>query len=236
VTLMNDATGLANLRDCGGLPTDDGGVTRAGVLYRSEAPLPGEPPPKVALGGSWPPPTVIDLRSTVEINGAVHPLSAHGVKVHNVPMLEELSPEELAEHHSDVPGMYELFVTRCGGRVIEAFRTVVANGDGPVLVHCAAGKDRTGIVVAALLRSAGVTKDAVVQNYLDSNIGLAAVLRRLGLEPPGDDRYLVRAEAIERVVDLMEGHPDGLHGWLIEHGLSPAELTAWRERLVTRRS
>jgi protein-tyrosine phosphatase len=226
-----DMAGLVNLRDCGGLPTEDGGVTRHGVLYRSEAPLAGEPDPAIRLVGGWPPPTVIDLRSGVEVNGAVHALTALGATVHHVPMLEELTPEELAEHHSDVPGMYRLFVRRCGARLIEAFRIVVANAQGPVLVHCAAGKDRTGIVVAMLLRSAGVTKQAVVEDYLHSNTALEVVLRRLGLTD-FDDRYRVRAEAIEQALEVMEYHPDGLHGWLTEHGLPPEELATWRERLV----
>jgi protein-tyrosine phosphatase len=234
-TTANDAhatiAGLVNLRDCGGLPTEDGSKTRPGVLYRSEAPRNGDHAPTITLGGVWPPPTVIDLRSSAEVDGAEHALIALGATVHHVPMLEELSPEEIAEHNADVPAMYRLFVSRCGGRLVEAFRAAVDSTDGPVLVHCAAGKDRTGIVVAMLLRSAGVTRQAVIDDYLQTNASLEDVLRQLGIEE-FDDKYRVRAESIEQALEVMEYHPDGLHGWLTEYGLRPEELTAWRERLV----
>jgi protein-tyrosine phosphatase len=71
---MTTVTGLCNVRDVGGLPTEDGRTTRAGVLYRSDAPLPGDPTP--AGIAAWPPRTVLDLRSSRERAAAPHPLAA----------------------------------------------------------------------------------------------------------------------------------------------------------------
>ncbi len=47
--------------------------------------------------------------------------------------------------------------------------SAIANGDVPLIVHCAAGKDRTGIAVAVLLRSLGVPEDTAIQDYLLTN-------------------------------------------------------------------
>jgi hypothetical protein len=116
---MTIALGLCNVRDVGGLPTENGPTTRAGVLYRSDAPQPGDRPP------AWPPRTVLDLRSTRE--------------------------------------------------------------------RALAGRFPGGRDALAALRT---------------------------------------PEAIEHVLDVVDGHSEGAAGWLRAHGASGVDLERWTERLV----
>lgn len=84
---------LANFRDLGGLPTDDGRSTRHGVLYRADAPRPDDLAPVCA---DWPPALVVDLRSPDELDGT-HPLAGPRTTVAPIPLLGTARPRTLAE-------------------------------------------------------------------------------------------------------------------------------------------
>ncbi len=106
----------------------------------------------------WPPATVIDLRSPAEFLGP-HPL-AEVAAVHQVPLGASLAPA-LAAAQTDDPDLTFAYrhLARDAAAEIAGIIGLVATAPGPILVHCTAGKDRTGIVVAALLRAIGVRRD-----------------------------------------------------------------------------
>jgi protein-tyrosine phosphatase len=123
---------------------------------------------------------VIDLRSRKEIDVAVHPLAAVA-DVHHVALGESLHPERVAATPAaerDLAWAYRLIVLEATAELARIVR-IVASASGPVLVHCAAGKDRTGIVVAVLLRAAGVRRDDVMADYLRTNDNLERLWARL---------------------------------------------------------
>jgi protein-tyrosine phosphatase len=104
-------------------------------------------------------------------------------------------------------------------------------------VHCAAGKDRTGITVALLLAVAGVRRDAVVADYAHSEValGYAALLDALDEEDQAFAREYARSapETITAFLDRVDEH-GGPRRYLVERcGLSHDELDAVRRRLVT---
>ncbi len=110
---------------------------------------------------------------------------------------------------------------------------------GAVLVHCAAGKDRTGVVVALALDAAGVDRTAIVSDYLATAQRIDAIMARLVSSPTyrseleGHDP---RAHApvpgtIERVFELLDEAFGGSAAWLSAHGLSDAELERLRRRM-----
>jgi len=103
----------------------------------------------------WPPATVIDLRSPAEPLGP-HPLAGVAA-VHQVPLGTSLAPA-LAAAQTDEPDLTFAYrhLTRDAAAEIAGIIGLVATAPGPILVHCTAGKDRTGIVVGALLRAIGV--------------------------------------------------------------------------------
>lgn len=235
-------TGLQNLRDVGGIPVAGGGRIRSGVLYRSDAPRAGDAAGALA---PWPPRTVVDLRSARE-QGTGHVLEVDRTTIHRAPLSADLSVANMAEGSvlpaGGLPGFYRHTLATVG-EVIAEVAAVVAEAPAPVLVHCAAGKDRTGIVVAAILDAVGVSRAEIVADSCATGPNMDGVVARM-----------VAAEATEADVfaRLLERHPEvftapeeaigtaldvfaqagGGAAWLQTQGLSADALTQLRERLV----
>ncbi|WP_271221016.1 tyrosine-protein phosphatase [Streptosporangium carneum] len=159
---------LRNFRDMGGYRTEDGRSVRWGRLYRSDSlsKLRGEDWTRfLALGVR----TVIDLRYPWEVEARGRVPHFDGLVYHNLSVEHrpydqaELGPDVgvarfLADRYAEVAldGVEEL------GRALE----VVASDDGaPLVIHCASGKDRTGLLAALVLSLLGVDEDAVVADF-----------------------------------------------------------------------
>jgi protein-tyrosine phosphatase len=225
---------LANLRDVGGLPTVDGRRTRPGVLWRSDAPLAGD----VTLGPDghgWPPGSVVDLRHAAELP-APHPLPAVGSTLTTLPVMDALAPDDRARGHDGSLPIAELYLRMLD--IAEAWLpelvAVAAHGPAPVLVHCAAGKDRTGVSVALLLRIAGVTREAILADFAETNRHFAPLLERLvaqgRVDRDVDHRMIGVVPAdLEAVLDRLEPDP-----WDLPRaaGVPESDLVAWRDRLL----
>jgi protein-tyrosine phosphatase len=226
---------LANFRDLGGLPLTGGGLTRPGVLYRSDAMYPGDVAPTQALrspgesatgGYCWPAEVRVDqiplLRRAAVVTGRRD--RGSGPESRRPVRLESLYLAMLQA----VPG-------RLAGLV-----GLAANATGPVLVHCAAGKDRTGVAVAVLLMAAGVEPASVIADYTATAPRIPVLLSRLqvlGRRLPADadehpELLAAPVEAITAVTDRLTSWPGGLPGWLAAHGASPDDAARWRDRLA----
>lgn len=234
----NTPDGLVNLRDLGGLPTDDEETTRSGVLYRSDAPHCGDRAPEGLT--QWPPAAVVDLRDAAEQTPGRHPLTGLST-VHSVPVLEDLRMRSDGAEWLSLSALYEYILEHAASRLVEIFR-IALETEGAVLLHCAAGKDRTGVTSALLLRLAGVRPDAIVADYVRTDRNMYRVLQRLDQAPtlpPGVEEEAVRelisapTEAIEAVLNRLDESEGGAAGWLIAQGVTRAEITRWRERFVT---
>lgn len=227
---------LANFRDVGGMPTVDGGTTRPGVLWRGDAPMPGDLTGPDDTGGlPWPPGSVVDLRNASESTGP-HPLIARGSEVTVLPLVQSLAPDTQARGKRGelTTGELYLLLLEIGSAWLPPFLAVAAHGPGPLFVHCAAGKDRTGVAVALLLRSAGVDRATVAADFAATNDHRRALRDRLvaqgslGEDVPAE-RVGVTPEHIEPVLDVLDDDP---RRPLLEAGVPAADLDAWRERLV----
>ncbi|GAB2681595.1 tyrosine-protein phosphatase [Saccharopolyspora gloriosae] len=222
--------GLVNLRDLGGMPAGEG-TTRAGIVLRSDAPQPGDREPE---GITWPPRLVLDLRDASELNGTPHPL-ADVAEVHQIELLAGIHSTEVTH---PLPVLYQLALRDAAAKLVRVFRLAL-EADGPVLVHCAAGKDRTGVVSAMLLSVAGVRSDAIIADYVRTDRNMFRVLQRLEMAPalpPGvseeDVRELISTpvEAIEGVLESFAEHDEHAAGWLRAHGVTDEEIDRWREK------
>lgn len=227
--------GLVNLRDLGGLPTLNGSTTRPGVLYRSDAPHTGDRDPEGLP--HWPPAAVVDLRDTVEYGTQPHPLADVSV-VHRVPVLEDI--RHIVKDSDGLDALYQSLLTGAPKKLVEIFRIAV-RAEGPVLIHCAAGKDRTGVACALLLSAVGVRADSIVADYVRTDRNMLRVLQRLNVAealPPGVEEESVAelvaapARAIEGVLASFEEHENAAEGWLKAHGATQAEVARWQERFL----
>ena len=230
---------LVNLRDVGGLQLDSGGRTRHAVLLRSGAPLPGD---RVPTSTVWPPRTVLDLRGAAELGGRDHPLARSGTAVYACPLLSHPVTGPGAGSWS-VPaelGSAYLGFLRQGAMKLAAVTELLARCELPVLVHCTAGKDRTGIVVAVLLRAVGVSRTAIITDYRATEAALPAIMGRIppeliaGLDPTVAQRMMgVPDQAITAVLDEIDNAPGGAQGWLRATGAGAYALDSWRHRVTT---
>ncbi len=236
---------LANFRDLGGLPLTGGGVTRPAVLYRSDAMYPGDVAP--AQAPLWPPALVVDLRSPSESATGGYYWPA-GVRVDHIPLLRRAAvvtgrPDRGSGPESRRPvrleSLYLAMLQAVPGK-LASLVGLAADATGPVLVHCAAGKDRTGVAVAVLLMAAGVEPASVIADYTATAPRIPDLLSRLqalGRRLPADadehpELLGTPAEAISAVIERLAGWPGGLPGWLAAHGASPDDAARWRDRLA----
>jgi protein-tyrosine phosphatase len=251
-----DLEGAANVRDTGGLPTVDGRATRKGVLLRADN-LQGLTPADVSrlvdeLGVQ----AVVDLRTTGELRlEGPGPLRSTAVVHHHVPLIPEAPgepdeaevdravphrPERAGATLTDMTGYYVGYVEDAPGNLARALRLLADPATGPVVVHCAAGKDRTGVVVALALSLAGVTRDAVVADYVRSAERIEQILARLqssatygpSLKSVDADDLRPVAGSMERFLDHVDREYGGPHGLAMTVGVDEETVTRLRARLV----
>jgi protein-tyrosine phosphatase len=236
---------LQNVRDLGGIPVARGGRIRPGVLYRGDAPFPADADPALR---PWPPRTVIDLRSADE-GGSPHPIEARGATLLHLPLFGAASPASLVEGPSgsgvDLTAIYLEMIRSGESTIVQALR-VISESPPPILLHCTAGKDRTGVVVAILLATLGVPEQSVVADYRRTEYNMARVLRRIASTSSHPDlRAAVERvrrerpelltappEAIGTVLAVLAAHPAGPEGWLLERGLETERMATLRRLLI----
>jgi protein-tyrosine phosphatase len=237
--------GTWNFRDIGGTPTPAGPV-RSGIVYRSAA-LAQLDTTGVAVLEKLGVTDVFDLRGELEIARDGKDQVPDSVLVTVAPfhpeedeatvqeMREATTPTSRAErviaYYTAIPGL-----APAQAAVAQLLRTV-ADGTGSVLVHCAAGKDRTGWAIAALLTVAGADREAVLADYLLSNAAIDSLRAWMkahygdafdaGREILGvDPRYLQAAW------DSVEQNFGSFDGYLTAIGVDDVLVRRIRQRLV----
>lgn len=220
-----------NVRDVGGLPITGGGVTSSGVLLRGDALYDGDGPPADV---PWPPATVIDLRSDRERARSPYSWPESTVLV-NRQLFDAADLAQMPRRDSLI-SVYRDMVAFAGPGIAGLLDHLPEHG--ATYVHCAAGKDRTGASVAALLLLAGVPGEVVVADYQATEANIAGVLSRLfargALGHDWDPTWAeAPLEAITLVIDTVTGHPDGPRGWFLSHGASEAAIDRFVERIAS---
>ena len=123
---------------------------------------------------------------------------------------------------------------------VSAALHVVSRSSGAAIVHCAAGKDRTGTIVAMALSVAGVPDEVIIEDYVLSDERITRILDRLRNHPlygealktqPVDDQR-PKAQSMEAILTALRDGFGGAHGWLREHGWSQDDLARLQTRLL----
>ena len=238
--------GVENVRDIGGLPLRDGGVTRSGVLLRSANLRHATPADVEHLVEVFGLELILDLRTPREINRDGPPrLAAAGVRTVRLNFLPDHG-EPLPWGISDDPATDPLLASYRGyldGQAGNVAAAVVELADGgPALVHCAAGKDRTGVLIALVLDVIGVERTAVLADYARSGERVPELIRRWmaesGAPVPQDlSVHMPRPAVLGAVLAELDaehgnGRDGGAVGWLRAQGVDQATLELLRARFT----
>ncbi|MFF2270998.1 tyrosine-protein phosphatase [Agromyces sp. NPDC058136] len=232
--------GTFNFRDVGGLPARNG-VVREGVLFRSDGLHRLGDAGKAELRelGVG---IVIDLRDENEAQRMPDDLDGLEVEVLRLPVFEGSGASQGMAGIS-LEALYERIVTQHASVVVDALREISSAGERSVIVHCTAGKDRTGVVVALALMAVGVDRESVVDDYARTEANLAGewleemveLIGRYGVPDTPELRTLMGGsprEAIEGVLDSVERAHGSTREYLLASGLDLADLAALETLLV----
>lgn len=232
--------GAHNFRDLGGLPTEDGGHIRPGLLFRSDTVQELTDSDVDVLVHRLGLRLVIDLRAAAEVEREGRGLLA-GFPVHhvNLPLdskddrpIPDLAADTLVQH-------YLGYLAVSAGALAQVFR-LLADGQLPAVVHCAAGKDRTGLTAALVLRAVGVPVDVVAEDYARSASAVPQILARLRRLPSYADRidllppevHACQAETMAEFLAAVDEQFGSVPGFLRDAGLGPDVVDRLRIRLV----
>jgi protein-tyrosine phosphatase len=136
--------------------------------------------------------------------------------------------------------VYSWWLRDLGAAVAAAMKAIADSESAPILVHCHAGKDRTGVVVALALRLAGVGLDAIADDYALSGVQLGEILihdRARAVENGMDEvraerLFTVRREAMVETVSRVEFEHGGAAELLRRLGMDEDRIERLRALLV----
>ena len=240
--------GCLNVRDLGGLPTRDGGETRFGAVVRADSVRQLSDEGWRALVGHG-------IRAVIDLRGdherADDPPAEVPVEVLHVPFMEA-SKEEWEDIEEDLEAaaaaapdvatatrdVYLIFLERFRDNVASAVRAVASAPEGGVVIHCAGGKDRTGLLSAFLLHLAGVSDDDIATDYALSEERLRP-RHEAWFEAAESEEELVRLQRIAQtpaasmagVFAELERRHGGVESYLRAAGVTDEELELVRTRL-----
>jgi len=202
-----DLAGCLNFRDLGGYPTDDGRTVRWRQVFRSDALHHLTRQDVTCLRDEIGLGTVIDLRSSGELSSEGRgPLAQESMGFHHLPLFENESRRSAAPpgNLGDLYVLMAEFAREPIGRVI----ATLAASDAPAVYHCAAGKDRTGVLSAVLLGILGVPDPVIVADYAATKENLDAIVERL-MSTHGYQEMLSALPP-----DTMHAEPETMVGFL----------------------
>jgi protein-tyrosine phosphatase len=231
-----ELAGVLNLRDAGNYPVAGGGSVRWRALLRSDA-LHQLDSGGLAVLAGLDLRSVVDLRTQPETQAAPSRLDGLGARVTHVSILRG----DLQGLPLELEAIYRYMVVDCADAIAEAIRALCAADAFPALVHCSAGKDRTGIVIALVLAVLGVPDQVIAADYAlssryldpDSTAAIGQLQASTGLGDSLTRPLLISPPAlILDVLTWVRAAGGSVEGYLLDHGLSRAELQQLRAGLI----
>ena len=266
MTLTPELSAPVNLRDLGDTPVR-GGTVRPGTLWRADdmSCVTEDWARQAVVDGLT---HIVDLRSVDETEASGRgPFGRLPVSYHHVPLIDTVGGAggtdtdtlaRMAQAGPEEVGRSYLDLVRGAAPAIVAMLGMIAGASGATVVHCAAGKDRTGVLVASILTAIGSTPDVIIADYArtadnlqaiyarmmtahavgaDSlNAGQAAMLTDLTTRPVEDLPPMLGADprSMAAMLRLADQEHGGLFALLQSAGLTTPLASALRTRLVQR--
>ncbi len=228
-----------NFRDLGGHVTGDGRHLRPGVLYRSAAPTDATEADSDVLVKQLGVRTLLDLRHTTEREQFRMTRTWPGVEVH-LPLFRTDDTlrqfPTLGEGYADA-----LNRPHVGRRLVEVLSLLAHEAELPALFFCSAGKDRTGLVAAAILSSLGVPDEAVADDYARSADSLDTMYAFWARRPNSAIEETVRTfphvmgapgAAMTHLLATVRQDFGSMRGYLTAQGAHPSLFEALESRLL----
>jgi hypothetical protein len=222
-----------NVRDLGGLPTEDGQVTRFGQVVRAD-----EIPRLTAAG--WRAAWEYGVRLAIDLRGpgdeTERPPQDVPIRVVRIPIDPRAVPA--AFRWDSMTAAYRSLLEAYPSAFARAVETIGRERD-PVVVHCAGGRDRTGLAVALLLSLAGVSPNTIADDHAVSDESWAPY-HAAWFDRAEDDEERARRERIAvpaggamlEVLEEVERRYGGAETYLLGGGATPEALAAARDRLL----
>lgn len=219
--------GPSNFRDLGGYRTADGRLVRWRHVFRSDALRLTEDDVAV-MRDQLSIRTVVDLRTAFEYGHRqgggnethVARLTAVGARRVHLPMVDETRvARQATDERPPAAKGYLKMLERGGAAMSELFALLADEAHHPLVFHCAAGKDRTGIAAALLLGVLGVDDETIVADYALSQPNMARALEKIRARPDADRILANRPLAsFEAPTDAVVGFVEAIHqvhgGWM----------------------
>jgi protein-tyrosine phosphatase len=235
-----DLEGCLNFRDLGGYPSREGRLVRWGQLYRSDALHLLTPADVSHLRDDIGLGTIIDLRSSAELGSEGRgPLEREPMGFHHIPLFdgEQRRPERAPDESlADIYFLLAEFARAPIARVIR----VLAESEAPAVYHCAAGKDRTGVISAVLLGLLEVDDELIVADYALSGANIDAIIERLNAaegyrtmlsQLPPDTMHAL-PQTMEGFLAKVRERYGSMEGYARDIGLDEALIARLRESLL----
>jgi protein-tyrosine phosphatase len=225
--------GLYNARDLGGLPLRDGGETRWRTTVRADNP---ERLTKAAWAAvqEYGIRTRIDLRNPDEIKTDICPSGIATIAI----ALDKVEDREFWDEIDSAgltvtPLYYKPFLDRFPEQVAKVC-TAIAQADGGVLFHCAAGRDRTGLVSLVLLALAGVDPKDIAADYALSHARLEPAWADLNLgdQTAAIEKVLARHNTTGREAIISTLSSLDAAEYLVNAGMTSSDIDALCARLT----
>ena len=247
----NNFKSLLNFRDVGGIPASGNRRIKEGIVFRSANPdrLKKNDIEKLRSLNIR---TVIDLRAPGELRKNY--TSFPQTEKLSLPLdfqqitRERLKPVIFRKNSetaiADISNDIYLEILNDSAPVFrQVMERLASPGGSPVLIHCQAGKDRTGIIVALILLSMGVGRELIIADFMKSNELLLPYFKRyllirtivtFGFYPYRNMLFavMVKQRNIESVLDRIENHYGGIEGYLRYIGFDTSRLSEVRRALL----
>lgn len=232
--------GAYNVRDVGGYPTQGGPPTQWQRFFRADSLglLTDAAQQQLLDHGVR---TVIDLRSNDEVTAEPNVFAeSDAVAYHNIPIFTQDNSTTIRELPRDLLTIYKHILDAAQPQVLQVMTTLAEPDAFPALVHCTAGKDRTGVITALLLDLVGVDDGTIAADYQLTTVYLKPKLDKIREQAAAAGRdmaafeplLLSQAETMSATLRYLDEVHGGAEAYLHTIGLSTQQTAQLKQHIM----